>query len=325
MNLLFVTGTRIGDAVLSSGLLAHFVERAQGPSVTVACGVPAASLFVAVPGLERIIAVVKRKGGGHWLALWSAVVARRWDVVIDLRGSALAWLLFARRRFVLRPDRDLRHRVRHYGDLVGLDPPPEPRLWTLPAHEEAAQRLLPGKAPVLALGPTANWRGKTWRAERFAELGRRLVGEGGPLAGGRIAVFGAASERRDAEAVISALPGDRVIDLVGKVDLLTAYACLKRVALFVGNDSGLMHIAAAAGAPTLGLFGPSRDELYAPWGARAAVARTPQSFAELIGGPGYDHRTTDTLMDGLTVEKAQAAAETLYRRCHAGPDAGGRL
>ncbi len=70
-----------------------------------------------------------------------------------------------------------------------------------------------------------------------------------------------------------------MIDLVGKVDLLTAYACLKRARLFVGNDSGLMHLAAAAGAPTLGLFGPSDERLYAPWGPRARVLRGPRDFA----------------------------------------------
>jgi ADP-heptose:LPS heptosyltransferase len=51
-----------------------------------------------------------------------------------------------------------------------------------------------------------------------------------------------------------------------------AAACLARVALFVGNDSGLMHLAAAAGAPTLGLFGPTPADEYGPAGRRTAVA-----------------------------------------------------
>lgn len=314
MRLLFVTGTRIGDAVLSTGLLRHFVDTSPGLSVTIACGAPAAPLFAAVPGLDRVITMVKRRHGLHWLSLWQQAAPRRWDAVVDLRGSALAWFLWTRRRLVLRPSRDLRHRVVHYGNLLGLSPPPAPRLWAGPEHEQAAAELMPAGLPVLALGPTANWRGKTWRAERFAELARCLVGPGGPLPGGRIAVFGAASERGQAEPVLSALPGDRVIDLVGRVDLLTAYACLKRVALYVGNDSGLMHISAAAGAPTLGLFGPSRDELYAPWGPLAATVRTPQTFDALIGTPGYDHRTTDSLMDGLAVETVVASAIDLCRR-----------
>ena len=83
---------------------------------------------------------------------------------------------------------------------------------------------------------------------------------------------------------------------------------------YIGNDSGLMHIAAAAGAPTLGLFGPSREAHYAPWGPRAGVVRTAKSYDELVGGPGYDHRTTGSLMESLTVEMAEAGARDLWAR-----------
>jgi ADP-heptose:LPS heptosyltransferase len=91
---------------------------------------------------------------------------------------------------------------------------------------------------------------------------------------------------------------------------------LRRCALFVGNDSGLMHLAAASGIATLGLFGPSYEHRYAPWGARTAYVRTVESCDELVTAPGFDHRNTDTLMDGLGVAAAVAAAEALWRRCH---------
>lgn len=74
----------------------------------------------------------------------------------------------------------------------------------------------------------------------------------------------------------------RCIDLTGKVDLLTAYACLKRADLFIGNDSGLMHIAAAAGTPTIGLFGPSDERRYAPWGQHARAVRGPRSLDQFL-------------------------------------------
>ena len=76
----------------------------------------------------------------------------------------------------------------------------------------------------------------------------------------------------------------RRIDLVGRDDLLTCYAALKRARLFIGNDTGFMHLAAAAGAPTLGLFGPSDDAPLATLGRgwRAAVrgARTLEEFRQ---------------------------------------------
>jgi ADP-heptose:LPS heptosyltransferase len=100
-----------------------------------------------------------------------------------------------------------------------------------------------------------------------------------------------------------------VIDLVGNTDLLTAASVLRRCALFIGNDTGLMHLAAAAGTPTLGLFGPSAVEQYAPWGRYTAVVRTEVTYP-----PGYDYRTTGTLMDGLSVAEVEMAARDLWRR-----------
>ena len=312
MDILFVTATRIGDAVLSTGLLDYLIERHPGARLTIAAGPVAAPLFEAVPGLERIVTVRKRPLSAHWLMLWAAVAARRWDIVVDLRGSALAWLLSARSRHVMAKGNKREHRVRQLARLFDLDPPPSPRLWLSPAHERAAEALVPPGPPVLAIGPAANWRGKQWRAERFAALAQRLTAPDGPLPGARVAVLAAAHERAQAAPLIAAIPERRIIDLIG-IDLLVAAAALRRAAMFIGNDTGLMHIAAAAGAPTLGLFGPSPIDQYAPWGERTATVRT-EAAPETMFGAGFDHRTTDTLMDTLSVEAAEAAARGLWSR-----------
>jgi heptosyltransferase III len=313
MHILFVTATRIGDAVLSTGLLSHLVERYPDARLTIAAGPVAAPLFEAVPRLTRLIVVEKQRWSSHWLPLYAAVARQRWNLVVDLRGSALAWLLRADARRVMAKGDAAEHRVRQLARLFALDPPPQPRLWTAPSHERAADALLPPGPPVLAVGPAANWRGKEWRAERFAELARRLTAGDGALPGGRLAVMAAAHERGQAAPLLDAAPPGRVIDLIGATDLLTAATVLRRCAMFIGNDTGLMHIAAAAGTPTLGLFGPSPAAQYAPWGRITAVAQTAVPRAALFG-PGYDHRTTDTLMDSLTVEAAEAAARALWRR-----------
>jgi heptosyltransferase III len=312
MHILFVTATRIGDAVLSTGLLAYLIDRYPRAWLTIAAGPVAAPLFEAVPRLDRLAVIEKRRWSAHWVPLYAAVAARRWDLVVDLRGSGLAWLLRAGERRVMAKGDAREHRVRQLGRLFGLDPPPSPRLWTAPHHERAAEALVPAGAPVLAIGPAANWRGKQWRAERFAELAQRLTAADGPLPGARVAVLAAGHEHRYAGPLLAAIPTHRRIDLAGRVDLLTAVAVLRRCALFIGNDTGLMHMAAAAGTATLGLFGPSPSEQYAPWGQRAAVVRSVDA-PEAMFGPGFDHRTTDTLMDGLSVDAAEAGARRLWR------------
>jgi len=313
MHILFVTATRIGDAVLSTGLLSYLIERHPQARLTIAAGPVAAPLFEAVPGVERLIVVSKERWRLHWARLYAATADSCWDLVVDLRGSALVWFLRAGERRVMRKSAVDEHKVRQLARVLALDPPPSPRLWTAPRHDRAAEALIPPGAPVLAIGPAANWRGKQWRAERFAQLAQRLTAPDGPLPNARVAVFAAAHERAQAEPLLSAVPPARAIDLVGRTDLLSAAAALRRCALFVGNDTGLMHIAAAVGVPTLGLFGPSPTAQYAPWGRCTAVAETAQPRLSMFP-PGFDHRTTDTLMDSLSVDAAEAAARQLWRR-----------
>ena len=134
------------------------------------------------------------------------MAGQRWDIVVDLRGSALAWMLRAGERRVMAKGDQREHRVRQLGRLFDLDPPPGPRLWLAPQHVSRAEMLLQPGGPVLAIGPAANWRGKQWRAERFAELARRLTAADGPLPGARIAVLAAAHERPQAKPLLDPGP-----------------------------------------------------------------------------------------------------------------------
>ena len=294
MRLLFVTSNRIGDAVLSTGLLAALLARYPDAQVTVACGPVSAPLFGALPGLKRLLLMPKLKRSGHWLKLWRQTVGTRWDLVVDLRASKLGWFLLARQRLNSgRKDESL-HRVVELARLLDRsDSPPAPTVWLAPAHQRLAESLMDPDLgpPILGLGPTANWGGKIWPAARFAQLADRLTGPDGLLPGGRVAVFGAKGERLQAAPLLAALPAKRTIDLVGKIDLPVATACLQLCRLYIGNDSGLMHMAAAAGTPTLGLFGPSPEQRYRPWGAHCAYVRTEESYQALVTSPSFDHRS----------------------------------
>lgn len=315
MRLLFITANRIGDAVLSTGILGHIVERHPHAEVTVAAGPAAAPLFGAVPGLKRVAIVRKARFGLHWLKLWRAVAGTHWDWAVDLRRSALVYTVRADRRSVLPHGGHRRHRVVELAETVGLGAaPPAPRLWWRGAHDEAAARLIPAGGPVLAIGPTANWPGKVWPAARFVETVAALTAPGAALAGARVAVFGGPDERLQANPVLREIPAERRIDLVGKIDLPTAAACLARCRLYLGNDSGLMHMAAAVGIPTLGLFGPSPETLYAPWGPHTAHVRTRESFDDILSAPGYDHLAARSWMGGLETAAVIEAAEALIAR-----------
>jgi ADP-heptose:LPS heptosyltransferase len=297
VRILFVTATRIGDAVLSTALLGHLLREHPSARITVACGPAAAGVFARMPGLERLIVVAKRRLSLHWLGLWSQVAFTPWDLVVDLRASALAWTVPARRRAVGRGGRRPGHRLTHLGEVLGLSPPPLPVAWTAPEDRARAAELLRG-GPWLVLGPTANWSEKVWPAERFVAVARALTAAGGALQGAGIAVLGGpgAGERAMAAPVLEALPG--AVDLVGTLALPEVAAVLERAALYIGNDSGLMHLAAAAGAPVVGLFGQSDAREYGPTGPRAvAVSADGEPF--------------HTSMTALPVGRVVTAAERL--------------
>jgi ADP-heptose:LPS heptosyltransferase len=298
MRILFITATRLGDAVLSTGLLDHLLRTYPDARITVACGPVAAGIFDRMPRLERAIVVDKQKFDLHWWHLWRACAGTRWDLAVDLRGSALTLLLRARRRAIMRGGRRPGHRLTHLAGALDLAPPPNPVAWIGPADHDAAVALLPPATMLIGLGPTANWSGKIWPPDRFVALFHALAAQ---HQGARAVVFGGpgATERAAAAPVLAALPD--AIDLVGGLTLPQAAACLARCALFVGNDSGLMHLAASAGTPTLGLFGPTPADEYAPAGRLTAAVLA-------------DGRPGDAPMTDLPVAAALRAALDLLAR-----------
>ncbi len=280
-KVLFVSSNRIGDCVISSGVIREIARQIPGAEITVACGRPPAPFFRSAPGVERVIVLDKKKAAGHWFDLWRQVVGTRWAMVIDIRGSALSYLIRADRRVIYnrRWETGL-PKVEMVSRLMGAATPLEPELfiddW---ARIEAAAVIDPALAtapgltiapPILALAPIAHQPGKSWPAERWGELVELLKAEP-RFAGWRFMPVGGPGDRPPATPALEAA-GPLAIDFVGKGDILASAAAIDRADLFVGNDSGLMHVAAAAGKPTLGLFGPTEWWLYGPRGPRTAMA-----------------------------------------------------
>lgn len=309
--ILFITATRIGDAVLSSGLIKRLADEIPNARFTIVAGPAAAPLFAEVPNLARIIPFAKAKDGSHWFNLWRQVRGTRWGLVVDLRGSGLSRFLRTRRRAIHRKPPAPVHKVLEAARTLRIeDDPASPWLFTSPETEARAARLTAGSGPILALAPAANWVGKTWPLERFSQTAIRLLGHDGPLRGGRLMVLGGPEDAQLANELKDITARGKFINLTGKVDLLTAYAALKRARLFIGNDSGTMHLAAAAGVPTLGLFGPSDEALYAPWGTTARVVRGPRDYAEVRAVDPHFAQAMCHMMD-LNVDRVVRAANDL--------------
>lgn len=313
MNILLITYTRLGDGVLSTGVVDHFSKLYPTAKITVACGTLVAGLFESAPCVTRVIPLQKKRFHGHWRELARETLGTRWDIVIDLRNSLLSRLLFAHTKYIWSREDKTKHKVEQIASVIGVSPPPAPRLWFNTEMMKAAEALIPSGSPVLAIGPAANWHAKTWPAENFIALAKKITAPDGFLPQARIAVFAAAGEETTAYAVLNAFPPDQTIDVIAKTSPIAAAAAISRCAFYVGNDSGLMHCAAAVGVPTLGLFGPTSARQYRPWGNHTAYAHTPESMEALVGHSNFDAQTTPCLMTTLTVEQAWGAAEALWR------------
>ncbi len=316
--ILFITASRIGDAVLSSGLIKALIDEIPTARFTIVASPLTAPLFARVPGLDQLIVMEKRPFGAHWYTLWETVRHRRWGLIVDLRGSRISGMLMRRRRAVHRSGGPVVHKVVEAAGLLKLEAsPPPPTLYADEAIEAEAVALTRGDGPILAIGPATHWVGKTWPVERYAQVARALLGPGGVLHGGRLMILGGPEDRAVGAAVRGAVPKDKLIELVDKIDLLTAFAALKWARLYVGGDSGLMHIAAAAGAPTLGLFGPSNEALYAPWGPKARVVRGPRGFEDIRSRDPHLNHAVCHMMD-LSVSRVVAAAKELIAETASG-------
>ncbi|MCX7338061.1 MAG: glycosyltransferase family 9 protein [Alphaproteobacteria bacterium] len=305
MNILFITCSRIGDAVLTTGIL-KFIEHAfPGAKVTIAVDPLPAPLFKDYPLLDRLIVFPKKKHSRHWVDLWMQTVARKWDWVIDCRGSVVSYGLWAKKRSLWHSTPgDTRHKVEQISGMAGI-PTTSTHLWFSACRQEKAKALLPDDHPYLAMAPAANWIGKQWPIEFFTDLAGQFITT---YPSAKIAIFAAPHEQAMVQPLLNQLPSHACVDFIkNPLDLADVAACIQRCRVFIGNDSGLMHIAAAVKTPTIGLFGPSREENYGPWQSPNEdlhrVVRIPLSYEQLAQTPGFSHKCQTCFMTSLTTEK----------------------
>ena len=165
---------------------------------------------------------------------------------------------------------------------------PAPRVYPSAADQQAAGRFLGqlGRAPLAAIHPGSGSDKKNWPVEKFAALGRWLVDE---LAMQLVVVCGEADDRVVAKLTAAMAP--RPVTLATGLKLVDLAGVLEKCTVFAGNDSGITHLAAAVGTPTVALFGPASVPIWEPRGARVRVmhfggadtAQVRQAIGGLLG------------------------------------------
>lgn len=301
-NILAIKMVGIGDTVLMLTPLRRLREHFPDTRISALVTPLSSGVIAGQPLVDEVIVYDvfgKHKGIIGLIRLIRALRSMRFDSVLDFEQyfqatAVLSYLSAAGRRIGFYYDDEPRKRL--YTDPVFLDPDrhmvdsyvrlleplgieaqpveklegifidasdeQEVATW-LRAHEITEDDLLVGIHA--GSGPRAPY--KRWDRGRFAEIVRRLRDEHGAV----VVLTGDSGEQNLNEEIIR-LAGDRpVLNTAGRFSIKQTAALIRRCDLFVSNDTGPMHIAAAVGTPTIGIFGPELPVRYGPVGPKNAA------------------------------------------------------
>ena len=285
----------IGDAIMTTPAVRTIRENFPGAEITILAYPWVADIFRASPHVDRVM-LYDRRGRHQGLAgLWRLgreLAGERFDLAILLQNAFEAALLsvlagipvragFRRdgRGMLLthgvriRPELRTIHQVHYYQGLLtdlGLQSGSDQLFLALSdtdngwAEDFCARNT---RRPVVGLNPGAAYGpAKRWPAERYAGLAARLAVE----LDASLLVFGTEADREAAAMIQAASPG-RVTDLTGRTTLAQAMALIGQCDVFVTNDSGLMHVAAAQQTPLVAIFGSTDTVATGPFSPQATV------------------------------------------------------
>lgn len=347
MHILLVRLRLIGDVVFTTPIVRALRRSYPDAHLSYLVEDGAAPVLRGNPYLDELIVVHKRSGLRRVrddLSIALGLRRRRFDLAIDLHGGPRsAWLTWAsgapmRIGYTIRgrawmythvvaraPDLTPRHSVQNQWDLLGPigTPEPDPARDAVEMVEDAAaagrleRRLLeagirPGD-PLVMVHVSANNPFRRWPADSFswvvAELARRDPRR-------RVVVFSGPSDAPAAAAITAQAraslgAGGAAVPDIGGLDVSEIRALAGRAAVYIGGDSGPMHIAATTGVPIVAIVGPTLAERSRPW-------RDPRLFSEVIDGGPLPCRPCHQrhcvpgdfrCLTGVSAERVLAAAE----------------
>ncbi len=330
----------IGDAIMTTPAVRSIRKNFPDADITLLALPWVADVFSACPHLDHIF-IYDKKGRHHGLRgklrLAADLRKRHFDVTVLLQNAFEAALITTVAGIPVRAgyttdgrgvllthgvrkhaDIGRKHQVHYYQEMLqglGMQRGPDTlELFLEPDAVQEADTLLLEKlqgreVPIIGLNPGAAYGpAKRWPAAKYAELAAGLAAE----TDGLILVFGTEADQK-AAGEISAAAGDNVLDLTGKTSLAMAMACIDRCRVFVTNDSGLMHVAAALNTPLVAVFGSTDHIATGPYSEQATVIRQSLDCSPCM----KTHCPKDHFqcMEQITVDEVAAAAlRFIYKR-----------
>jgi lipopolysaccharide heptosyltransferase I len=288
-----------------------------------------ADLVECFTDVSRVIRFPRRGWGEGWKTFWRDLRREEYAGVIDFQGllksAGVARLARTRYRMgpsfqregsgwfyteVAGPENRDRHAVDECLDAVrrlGLADAPVEFPMRFPSVPVGAGR------PRVALVPVSRWPSKNWPIAEYGRLARRLQDR----LGATIYLLGGSGDEELAAcaAIAGQLAADRVLNLAGRTRLVEMGGWLQAMDLVIGNDSGPMHLAAAAGTPVLALFGPTDPVRSGPYGAGNRVVQPPEGICQGCR-QRICRRGDQACLTAVTGERVMEAAESMLKAKH---------
>ena len=308
----------IGDAVLSTSVIQPLRRHFSDAHITFLVGPRAFDLLATDPNIDAALVYDNRGEHAGWkgrLRLIKTLRLEKFDLIVNLRDSLMARCIGAKHWGLLHGDGN-RHAVTRYLEVLqrqGVDTTDASPLLELTEAERTAARHFLAEAGrtseqlLIGIHPGGNWEYKLWDAKNYANVASILA------------------EKLDAAILLFAGPNERELQskvaemmdvpplLVKTDDLRHLAALISACDVYIGNDTGPMHIAAAVGTPVVVLFGSTNHIRSGPYGNKRTVV---QSGINLGCNPCHPGRHPGgcgagscAVIAGITVEQVSAAVE----------------
>jgi len=329
----------IGDVILSIPAVANLQAHFPQARIVMIVNPSAEAIARRIPCVDEVLCYdarfFARSGGSKMfdfargMRFIRKMRRREFDLIVDLRGSfaPLVFALIAKSKYRIDRGTYLIHRktgriptVLEHEAEVNLDILARAGLTALSRNMslnitktdlDGADSLLKecDESPIVVMHAGAPSPLKRWSAERYARLASELQREHNAC----IVLIGGKGERQIAGFVTSAV-GEQAVNLSGRTTLGQLAAVLRRADLFIGNDSGPMHLAAACGAKVIGLFGPTSLQRFGPYGDNCVALRMesdcPPCMREECKTPGY------RCIDRISVDDVMKIAAQMLSQQH---------
>ena len=273
MKILFICSNLIGDTILSSGVINYFVDQNKDAKLTFVVGQTAAPLLKNYKNIENIIVFQKRKFNLHWFEIFQKTFKTKWDIVVDFRSSAISYLLRNNKKYIFKKHQNIHH-IEQLNSSFGFNCS---NLFIPISDDEKnkANNDLDKSFIHIVIFPGGNWSPKVWSSDNFNVIMKLLLNKYSNI---KFILVGSLEEKNKFyNKLIKGIKEELIIDLFGyNLTLTSAY--MQKSNIFIGNDSGLMHLAVANKLRVISLFGPTNDKIYGPYGSDDIVIRTEESL-----------------------------------------------